>query len=198
MKNGVELNNFPLAGSGVPYGYTPVLLAHPRFCEAGSADAEILKKFLDVSSRGYRHAAQHPAEAAEALFEASKRHPTLVALGNDFLLESARYLATGGHYLDESGAWGKMDPARWEQFVEWLFANNCITARDGSVLPRYAQLYERTYSNTVRTRPRTITITSADFLFLFIPLRFIITLYPIQIIDQCCRPFHERVSSLTV
>jgi ABC-type nitrate/sulfonate/bicarbonate transport system substrate-binding protein len=136
VRNGVELNTFPLAGSGVPYGYTPVLLAHPRFCEAGSADAEILKKFLEVSSRGYRHAAQNPAEAAEALLEASKRHPTLVALGHDFLLESARFLAAGGHYLDEAGAWGKMDPARWEQFVEWLFANNCITARDGSVLPR--------------------------------------------------------------
>jgi NitT/TauT family transport system substrate-binding protein len=134
-RNKVELNVFPLSEAGVPYGYTPVLLAHPKYCKAGSEEAELLRRFLEVSARGHQYAAAHPTETADALISEAN-HASLTELGRDFVVESQRLLSEGDHYLNESKQWGHMEPARWEQFVDWLFANNCITARDGSVLPR--------------------------------------------------------------
>lgn len=34
--------------------------------------------------------------------------------------------------------WGRMDPARWTAFVDWLFAHDLISDRNGQILPRSA------------------------------------------------------------
>lgn len=71
-RKGIHLNAFELAGSGVPYGYTPVLLASPDMCLSKSI---ILKKLLDVVERGYKYATEHPADAALWCVHFAAHHP---------------------------------------------------------------------------------------------------------------------------
>ena len=132
----ILLNEFSISQSGVPYGYTPVLLAHPKYYDGqDESKAEVLKSFLKISARAYLYASSHPEEAAEALMNISN-HPSLFKHGREFVLQSQKYLSDGGHYLNSSNNWGTMESTRWSQFVDWLFENNCIDARDGSSLSR--------------------------------------------------------------
>lgn len=135
-RENIPLNIFPLSESGVPYGYTPILLAHPKYYDGqDESKTKLLKSFLTITARAYIYAADHPEEAADALMSISN-HPTLAICGKEFVLLSQKYLSDGGYYLNSSNRWGTMESLRWSQFVEWLFDNDCITARDGSYLLR--------------------------------------------------------------
>ena len=135
-RDNIPLNVFSLSDSAVPYGYTPILLAHPKYCDGSDeSNTLLLRQFLEVTARAYTYAAEHPEEAADALLTVSN-HPSLLKCGRDFIVESQNYLSDGGHYMSSSETWGIMDPKRWSDFVDWLFANKCILARDGSVLLR--------------------------------------------------------------
>ncbi len=50
----LELKNFPLSDAGVPYGYSPVLLAHPDLLSTPEKRDD-LKKFLAITERGKLH-----------------------------------------------------------------------------------------------------------------------------------------------
>ena len=108
---GTDLRGFGLAEYDVPYGYTPVLLAHPDTL-ANHPDA--VRSFLTASAAGYEAAASDPEAAAEVLYEAAEGQ---WLDDRPFLRESARELAP--HYLDD-GTWGRMTRDRWLRFVEWL------------------------------------------------------------------------------
>lgn len=129
----VELKCFPVTTSGVPYGYSPSLLAHSSLC---SEKAELLKAFLAVTAKGYQVAAADPKAAAAALLNSG--HPTVQSLGLKFLEDAQEFFSNGGHYLDSQGRWGTMSLERWERFIDWLSANDCLTYRDGSLVPRNA------------------------------------------------------------
>jgi NitT/TauT family transport system substrate-binding protein len=128
---GREVHYMPLAGSGVPYGYSPVLLAHPDLCDSGS---ETLRKFLSVTERGYQYAQSNPVEAAEILLNTSD-HPTLHELGLPFLESAQRFLSGDNYTVNAEGRWGRMEPEQWDAFVNWLGNNELLTARDGSIIP---------------------------------------------------------------
>ena len=49
--DGLELTNFPLSDAGVPYGYSPVLLAHPDLLSTPEKRDQ-LKTFLAITERG--------------------------------------------------------------------------------------------------------------------------------------------------
>jgi len=134
-KNRVPLNVFPLKDSGVPYGYTPILLAHPKYLEKKTENYEILQKFMDISNKAFIYCSHHPEEAADALMNVSK-HETLDVLGREFVIAAQKYISKNNCYLNSSGNWGYMEPSKWDSFVEWLFSNDCITARDGSVISK--------------------------------------------------------------
>lgn len=132
----IELNSFSISESGVPYGYTPILLAHPKYYDGqDESKTELLKSFLKVSARAYLYASSHPEEAADALMNISN-HPSLFKHGREFVLQSQKYLSDGRHYLNLSNNWGIMESTRWSEFIDWLFENNCVSARDGSSLSR--------------------------------------------------------------
>lgn len=133
-RKGIKLNVFPLQTSSVPYGYSPVVLAHPSLLLGNKM--KTLKNFLSVCEKSYQFCAAYPTESAEILLTQAN-HPTLNELGIDFLIESQKRLSTSGSFLTATGQWGCMDPARWSTFIDWLFANNCLVARDGSVIQRY-------------------------------------------------------------
>jgi ABC-type nitrate/sulfonate/bicarbonate transport system substrate-binding protein len=131
MKN-VSLNAFDLKSSGVPYGYSPVLLAHPDML---SGNRGTLEAFLRATQEGFQFATQEPQEAARLLLETAQ-HSSLDALGLEMLVKSQRFLSEGGHYLAGRGKWGTMDAERVKAFLDWLSANDLLRYRDDSVVPR--------------------------------------------------------------
>jgi NitT/TauT family transport system substrate-binding protein len=121
-RDGIDLHAFSLDEYGVPYGYTPVLLAHPTTIddEPGS-----LARFLDATRRGYEFAATNPEAAARLLAETADG-PGLD--DGSFLVESQRRIAPA--YLSE-GEWGGMDHERWAEFVAWLADEEILQTIDG-------------------------------------------------------------------
>lgn len=122
-RDGIDLRGFGLDEYDVPYGYTPILLAHP---ETLDSDPDAVETFLRETAAGYRYAAERPEEAADLLCE------TATGPGLDdpaFVRESARELAD--HFLAADGVWGRMDRERWTGFVEWLEREEILTATYG-------------------------------------------------------------------
>mmetsp|Transcript_9763 Transcript_9763/g.8722 ORF Transcript_9763/g.8722 Transcript_9763/m.8722 type:complete len:320 (-) Transcript_9763:619-1578(-) len=128
-QNGIELNEFNVSESKVPYGYSPLLLGHPKLLE----DNNLVAKFLKVSERGYVFANNNPVVASELFYELAN-HETLHKLGLPFVIESTKYLAAGNHYLTSNGKWGVMDPKRWSDYIGWLLSNDLLTHRDNSLV----------------------------------------------------------------
>ena len=147
-RSGNDLNVFKLTDYDVPYGYSPLLLAHPKFTtnensDGGKAESvngqSVLRSFLAATAKGYDYAASHPEEGAEILQKSVDGgilkllgHNT--NLGKEFLLESQRVV--GKTYLNANGLWGVMDPARSERFVDWLTKNELLADREGRVIAR--------------------------------------------------------------
>ncbi|WP_267163831.1 ABC transporter substrate-binding protein [Halovenus salina] len=127
-RDGIDLTPFYLDDYGVPYGYTPVMLARPDTIESRDED---LRRFLEATGRGYEFAAEQPAEAARILGETAEGPETLD--DHDFLVESQRRLAN--NYLTADGAWGQMAAERWAAFVEWLADEDILTTIDGDHIP---------------------------------------------------------------
>jgi NitT/TauT family transport system substrate-binding protein len=123
---GHALRTFGLDEYDVPYGYTPVLLAHP---DALADPDGRLAAFLDATARGYREAAADPERAADALH--GEAGPNLD--DREFLVESARRLS--GAFLTDDGSWGEMDHERWVTFVDWLTENEILRTLEGDSLP---------------------------------------------------------------
>lgn len=127
-RDGVDLTPFYLDDYGVPYGYTPLMLASPDTIEDQADD---LARFLDATGRGYEFAAEHPAEAARILGETAEGPESLD--DEEFLIESQQRLA--GNYLTGDGDWGRMAKDRWVQFVEWLADEEILTTIEGDHIP---------------------------------------------------------------
>lgn len=127
-RDGIDLTPFYLDEYGVPYGYTPVLLARPDVVEERAAD---LRAFLRATGRGYRFAAENPTEAARILAETADGPDTLD--DSDFLKQSQRRLADT--YLTDDGAWGRMAEDRWASFVDWLAGEEILTSIEGDHIP---------------------------------------------------------------
>jgi ABC-type nitrate/sulfonate/bicarbonate transport system substrate-binding protein len=126
---GTPLRTFSMAAAGIPYGYSPLLLAAPALL-AGPRAGE-LRALLAGVARGYAFAAAHPAEAAECLRSGSGPHPSLA----DAAFVRASVEAAAPAFLSAQGAWGAMEGARWEEFLSFLAGRGMLTGREGGALP---------------------------------------------------------------
>jgi NitT/TauT family transport system substrate-binding protein len=115
---GVDLNAFQLGDYGIPYGYSPVLLASAEYIQTKS---KILKSFLQATARGYQFAKNDPLEAARILLQAA---PQLTNTAATFVEQSQVFVSQ--YYLDEQGNWGVMQIKVWEAFVNGLLQNNIL------------------------------------------------------------------------
>jgi ABC-type nitrate/sulfonate/bicarbonate transport system substrate-binding protein len=125
---GQELNCFALEDYEIPYGYSPILLAHPDALSGTLADAT--RAFLAATAAGYRKAAADPKAGAAALCACG--HASLADQG--FVVESATLLA--GKFLTPAGTWGTMELARWNAFVDFLAASHILTDRNKAPIAR--------------------------------------------------------------
>jgi len=96
---GVDLAVFPLAGSCVPDYYTPVLIAGESTL---ANQADLTRRFLRATVRGYEYAIENPAEAAEILLKYSpESDPELVRASQAYL---------SPRYQDDAAEWGLQEP----------------------------------------------------------------------------------------
>ncbi|KAL4444363.1 hypothetical protein ABPG75_012100 [Micractinium tetrahymenae] len=124
---GVELNAFKLGDYGIPYGYSPVLLAHP---DAISGQADALKAVLAAAAEGYRYAAAHPAEAAELFCQAvAAEHPEGLPQPLDTAMVQQSLELIAKDLLAADGRWGVMEAARWDAFLDWLSDKGLLTTK---------------------------------------------------------------------
>ena len=118
-QQGVELTSFRLADYGIPYGYSPVIMASQKRV---LDNTEAYRKFLRVSGEGFMYAKDNP-EAAASLLEkvvpAADRNPA-------FLLESQKYTAA---YYGHAPDWGQMSPDKVQRYLDWL-ADNGLETRE--------------------------------------------------------------------
>ncbi|CAE8631218.1 unnamed protein product [Polarella glacialis] len=144
---GQELNLFKLEDFGIPYGYSPVLLAQRTALEEGPA-LERTRAFLAATAEGYKRAAADPHRAAAAL--CATGHASL----SDAAFVEASAAAIAGSYLDPvAGQWGSMDAARWEAFVDFLSNAAILVNRANEPIPRTAVDVAALFSNVALPSP---------------------------------------------
>lgn len=106
----IELTKFSLADFGIPYCYSPVILAKKSTVATHTAEYTHLMK---ATQRGYRYAATHQAEAVEILLS------HLTAYDKEHI-DVARALAVTAPYLGDDATCGTMKPERVSAFLHWL------------------------------------------------------------------------------
>lgn len=110
---GVALHRFALADYGIPYGYSPVLLAKTADLDARP---EAFGAFAAATRRGCLHAVQHPAAALAAL------QPHLTPHDARHIDLRQALAATAPHFGDAATC-GQMQPERVQGFLAWLVAH---------------------------------------------------------------------------
>lgn len=102
--------------------YTPVLVGNNDFMEK---NPEITKKVLQSIKDGYEFCIENPDEAAEILVNEDSTGSLKDSL--DFVKESQRWIST--QYKAEVERWGYIDPARWDNFYNWLWNEKLIKVK---------------------------------------------------------------------
>jgi ABC-type nitrate/sulfonate/bicarbonate transport system substrate-binding protein len=106
-----EINTLPFIKytDCIPDWYTPVLATSESMIKD---HPDIVRKFMDATSRGYEYAMKNPADAAAILSKAAPEADKAL------MLASAKYLAT--RYADQGRQWGKQDLDVWTKFEQFL------------------------------------------------------------------------------
>ena len=128
QRAGQELELFDLEKYNIPYGYSPILLAHPSMLT--EENGPNTKAFLQATAAGYKKAAADPKAAAAALCACG--HPSLSDA--EFVEASAAYIAD--KYLTASGEWGTMEAGRWGAFVDFLSTAGILVDRQKQPIAR--------------------------------------------------------------
>jgi ABC-type nitrate/sulfonate/bicarbonate transport system substrate-binding protein len=111
---GIELRCFELGDYGIPYGYSPVLLAMSAQIEKSR---EPYQAFLQATKAGYLHALENPESAARML-------GAFVTAQDRERIDLVKAQKRTNPYYGTAQTWGQMDAARVSKFVTWLKANN--------------------------------------------------------------------------
>jgi ABC-type nitrate/sulfonate/bicarbonate transport system substrate-binding protein len=135
----IPLNTFKLEDYGIPYCYSPVLAAHP---DTLASQPDTVRSFLAATAKGYEWAAANPKEAA-ALLCAEVEKDSAAPGGKplpeplELAMVEQSQEAIAAAYLNKSsssggggkGAWGVMDLAVWEKFLDWLSETGLLTSK---------------------------------------------------------------------
>lgn len=133
---GVEVNAFPASNSCVPNYYTPVLVANEKLTKE---KADVVKRFLKATARGYDLAVSSPDQAAEMLIKAAPKgsfpDPGLVK-------ESAQWLAP--KYKEGKTRWGEQDLQVWTDYPRFMLKSGRLKDGAGATVskePDYAAAF---------------------------------------------------------
>jgi ABC-type nitrate/sulfonate/bicarbonate transport system substrate-binding protein len=107
--------------------YTPTIITSEKLIEE---QPELVKKFMEATSKGYEFAIEHPKEAAEILI---KHAPEL---NKDLVIESQDWLAQ--QYQADAPQWGWQEKEVWERYARWM--------KDQDLLPKMIEI-PKAYTN---------------------------------------------------
>ena len=116
---GAELNQFSLKNYGIPYGYSPLIIAKSSDIEAKN---EAFKNFVSATKKGYLFAQNNPEKAVEILTKYVPQRD----LDNIDLLKSQDYL---NHYYGDENTVGQMEASVFQTFIDWLFEHKILEKR---------------------------------------------------------------------
>jgi len=116
---GVELNQFSLKDYGIPYGYSPLIIAKSSDIKAKN---EAFKNFVSATKKGYLFAQNNPQKAVEILAKYIPERD----LANIDILRSQNYL---NQYYGNENTIGKMKASVFQTFINWLFEHDILEKR---------------------------------------------------------------------
>lgn len=109
---GVKLNLFKMADYGIPYGYSPVILASEG---AIKEDEEKYMKFLEATKKGFLLAQKHPVDAVACIL------PFVSEQDSDIdLLESQEFTSP---FYGNAENWGILEKDKVDAYLNWLNEN---------------------------------------------------------------------------
>ena len=119
----VELQFFAPNDWGVPYGYSSVIVARKN----RSPQLEtVIERFLAVTKRHYLELAQAKGkEKTELCLELTQQVDHSNYSSPDFLVETLEDIQPA-FYADQPEDWGRMDPDRWKDYMEWISKNKLL------------------------------------------------------------------------
>jgi ABC-type nitrate/sulfonate/bicarbonate transport system substrate-binding protein len=110
VTRGIALRSFRLAEYGIPYGYSPVLIAKKSQLEANKS---LYKKCITATQKGFAFAQTYPEEATAIL-------KSVVTDRDRTHIDLAQSLAVTAPHFGKEGQQGYMDPERVHDFLNWL------------------------------------------------------------------------------
>ncbi|HUP26988.1 MAG TPA: ABC transporter substrate-binding protein [Chloroflexia bacterium] len=122
----MEINTFPLKDYGVPDYYTPVIIANEQFLRD---HADVAKRFMAATARGYEYGVSNPKEAADLLFKGA---PAGTFADETFPRESQAYLAP--YFKGDQPHWGTQTLDKWTAFPKFIAGTGLLKTSDGKAV----------------------------------------------------------------
>ena len=113
---GIELNYIPVRDLDPVFDfYTPVLIANDQLL---NSDPELVRDFLEATSKGYEYCVQNPESAAEIFWKA------VPELDKNLVKASLNYLKA--EFISDASQWGLQDFSVWQRFADWMYQKHII------------------------------------------------------------------------
>ena len=113
---GIQLRIFRLSAYGIPYAYSPVIMASRQLVSSLSNE---YASFLKATKKGFLYAFNHPELAAKIL------KPFVAETDKDIDLVDSQKQSLSAYGTPEG--WGKMEKHRVDSFLQWLKKTNLET-----------------------------------------------------------------------
>ena len=114
---GVALRTFALADYGIPYGYSPVVMAMAAGIAARRAE---YTAFVQATKKGFQFALNNQREATTIL----RKH---IPERDARLIDLEKSQAAAAAFYGDANGWGTMAASRVEAFLDWLIAHGLET-----------------------------------------------------------------------
>ena len=134
----IDLRYFKFQDYGFPDFYQVVLACSNDWL---AAHPDLAKRFVGATIRGFAYAVSNPDDAAAILIA---QNPGVFDANPALPLDSARFLASGGYYVDASGMVGHQTLEEWTAYSKFLYDQGLLTGADGKPLTApldYASLF---------------------------------------------------------
>ncbi|NBB80752.1 MAG: ABC transporter substrate-binding protein [Verrucomicrobia bacterium] len=132
-RRGIKLNVFQMEDFGIPYGYTPLILAHEKSLQSRKPT---YRKFINITAEAYQAAIGNPGETAHFFASSTQLNDF-----KDTAFIEASLNSLKSAQLNERGQWGQMEKDVWQAFIDWLIAQELLGS---SVRDRIDQLFTNT------------------------------------------------------
>ena len=137
-ERGIGLRYFQFTDYGFPDFYQVVLACSNDWL---AAHPDLAKRFVGATVQGFQYAASNPDDAAAILIA---QNPGIFDANPKLPLDSARFLAGGGYYVDAAGKVGTQTLEEWTGYSKFLYDQGLLTDAAGKPVtapPDYASLF---------------------------------------------------------